>query len=177
MTIDAVQQLTDLLREAKAVPRLRAEAVMASAIYDPVYRATILALTLHKCGKTGSDRSLSLADPKLKLFQFVAVHRHLLPSLRGWVRAHAEGQRPSLDGWALFPRGYAADSLYERLVTYLVATGELRRDGNNLVGSFDDQALLGRIIAAAETAAAFQQERATLAELGSTQITLGMLRA
>src|SRR4051812_44762703 len=127
---DPVRELTTLLREANAVPRIRPDAFALSSIYDSTYRAIMIALTLENCGKRrGGDSELRLHDTKVKLFQFVAVHPDLMPSLRGWLRAHEEGQRPSLDGWARFPRGYAADTLYERVVGYLVATGELGSDG------------------------------------------------
>lgn len=177
MSIDAVQQLVALLREAKAVPRLRANAVGPSSIYDPLYRTVIIGLALRLCGKKATESEVTLAGPRLKLFQFVAVHRHLLPSLRGWVTAHETGRRPNLEEWTSFPRGYVADSLYERIVTYLVATGELRPEGKNLVGSLDARCLLGRLVVAVDANSAFEGERSTLIELSQTRITLGMLGA
>jgi hypothetical protein len=177
MTASPVQRLTALLRKAKAVPDLRDEAVAPSSIYDPLYRTMVIALTMKICGKPVVDGGLSLPDPKLKLVQFIAIHPELLSSLRGWIAAHEQGERPSLDGWARFPRGYAADTLHEKVLTYLIATGELRRDGKNLLTRVEGKGLLTSLAGAAEAKQSFAVERDTLHELSGMKITLKMLGA
>jgi len=180
MNQDPVQRLTILLREANAVPRLRAESIAPSSIYDPLYRVVVIALAISVCGKPKPDGSRSLSGPLLKLYQFVAIHAELLPSLRGWSLAHEKGGHPSLEGWARFPRGYAADGLHENVVTYLVAIGELRREGKNLLAPSDANpkpGLLARLTASAEKGGAFSVERDALRELSAIKITLKMLDA
>lgn len=175
---DAVARLTAVLREADATPTLQADAVTFSATYDPVYRAAVIALTLRAAGKKDSEAAFTLPDLKLRLFQFVAVHTQLLPSLRGWVNEHKSGRRPSLDGWARFPRGYAADTLYERLTDYLCATGELQRLKNSYVRMPSaPKSYLGTLVAAADAEEAFQAERAAITEVAGLGITLDMLRS
>jgi hypothetical protein len=177
MAIDPVHALTVLLREANAIPRIRTESFPLSSMYDSTYRAIVVGLTLEICAKKrGTDPQARLADAKVKLFQFVAVHPDLMPSLRGWLRAHEEGKRPSLDGWARFPRGYAADTLYERVVAYLVSTGELGQDGKQLWRRQSEGLLSGliRIVVARD---AFTREREILTELGTVKLTMKMLNA
>lgn len=173
----AAEQLAALLREAKVTPTLRSECVTPSAIYDPTYRIAIIALTLRTCGRPKSGAGLSLASAKLKLFQFVAVHPHLLPSLRGWVDAYDKGERPSLDGWARFPRGYASDSLCEKLVEYLLASGHLRRVGSNVVDAAESTPFVTQLLAKLDENDLFEDERRVLMELAQMRITLEMLRA
>jgi hypothetical protein len=176
MTASPVQRLTALLRRAGAVPALRDEAVAPSSIYDPLYRAMVIALTMRACGRlSGAEWSLSSA--RLKLAQFVAIHPELLPSLRGWVAAHRRGERPTLEGWAQFPRGYAADAHHERVLTYLVATGELRREGKNLVTRAEGDGLLAALAESAEAKKSFAAERDALQEMAAMKITLKMLGA
>ncbi|MGN6106576.1 MAG: hypothetical protein ACTHU0_15830 [Kofleriaceae bacterium] len=135
----------------------------------------MVGLTLDLCAKRrAEDASAQLHEAKVKLFQFVAVHPELMPSLRGWVRAHQEGHRPSLDGWARFPRGYAADSLYERIVSYLVATGELHREGAKLWRRHSE-GILSKLIRVVVTGDAFARERAVLTELATVKLTTKML--
>lgn len=175
MGSDPVRDLTALLREANVVPRIHPDAFALSSIYDSTYRAIILALTLEICAKRrGNDSEKRLHNAKVKLFQFVAVHPDLMPSLRGWLRAHEEGQRPSLDGWARFPRGYAADTLYERVIGYLLATGELSSDGAHLWRPQGKRLLSGMFAVAIERDA-FTRERGILTELATIKITNKML--
>lgn len=177
MASDPVRELTALLREANAVPRIREESFALSAMYDSTYRAIVLGLALETCAKKrAGENEARLHDAKLKLFQFVAVHPELMPSLRGWLRAHQEGQRPSLNGWARFPRGYAADRLYERVVTYLVATGELGRDGAH-VWLRQRDGLLSNLIRVVVAGDAFTRERAVLNEFATVKLTMKMLSA
>lgn len=177
MTLSPVQRLTELLRKAQAVPDLHDAAVAPSSIYDPLFRTMVIALTMKMCGKPVAEGGHSLHEAKLKLFQFVAIHPELLPSLRLWVDAHAQGERPSLEGWARFPRGYAADTLHERVLTYLVATGECRRVGTGLVTRADAPGLLFSLADDAQTKESFNVERACLQELSEMKITLKMLGA
>lgn len=174
---DAAHRLVALLREAKATPRLNADAVAPSAVYDAGYRAAVIAMTLRTCGTVLESGQLSLADPKLKLFQFIAVHRHLLEPLRAWIAMHQHGSGPSLDGWRMFPRGYASDSIYERLTVYLAASGNVRRVGTNIVARADAGSVLGKLLSVVEREQAFQDEQAVLTELASMRVTLRMLRA
>lgn len=175
MASDPVVELTALLREAKAVPRIREESFALSAVYDSTYRALMVGLALDICGKQRVNANEPcLHDAKLKLFQFIAVHPELMPSFRGWLRAHQEGERPSLDGWARFPRGYAADTLYERVVSYLVATGELGRDGSQ-VWRRQGEGLLSNVIRVAVAGDAFAREREILRELATVKLTMKML--
>jgi hypothetical protein len=169
-----VQRLTTLLRKAGAVPNLCDEAVAPSSMYDPLYRTMVIALTMRVCGKPVLG-GLSLSEPKVKLSQFVAIHPELLPSLRGWLAAHARGERPSLEGWARFPRGYAADTLHEKVLTYLIATGELRREARNLLTRVDGTGFLLSLAAAAKADRSFVVELNTLEELNGMKITLKML--
>ncbi len=175
MAADLVGQLTAILREANVVPRFRPDSIIPSSIYDPVLRAALVGLTIRICGDQRGDSWL-LVDAKLKLFQFVAVRLELLPSLRGWVNAHQQGQRPSLDGWARFPHGYAADGLHERLIVYLVASGELQWEKKYLKMS-DKSRLLGPMLAKIESEALFVSESTALAEMADMKITLKMLGA
>lgn len=172
---DPVAQLTALLREAKAIPRLRAEAVAPSSIYDALYRIIVVALTMSVCGERKVEGALTLPLAKLKLMQFVAVHPELLPSLRGWVTAHVNGERPSLAGWARFPRGYAADTIHDGVLTYLIATGELNPDRKNVNTRSDGRGLLAALTEIAVSKDSFSGERRTLEELSVMKITLKML--
>ena len=52
MTASPLQRLTAILREARAVPVLHEEAVPPSCIYDPLYRAMVISLTMRLCGKS-----------------------------------------------------------------------------------------------------------------------------
>lgn len=177
---DPWQDLATLLREAKAVPRLRAESIIPSSIYDPLYRVVTIGLAMRACGKASPDTGLPMLNAaKLKLCQFVAIRPQLLPSLRDWISAHEGGERPSLDGWAQFPRGYAADSLHESVLTYLVAIGELVREGHNLyVTKLESKpGLLSRLVETVDQMDTFQGERKVLQELSTMRITLKMLRA
>lgn len=175
MTESPVQRLTTLLRKAKAVPDLCDQAVAPASIYDPRYRTMVISLTMKVCGRSVGLGGLSLSDAKLKLDQFVAIHPELLPSLRGWIAAHARGERPSLEGWARFPRGYAADTLHEKVLTYLIAIGELRREGKKLYSRSDGKGLLMALATNAQTEQSFAVEQETLHELSGMKITLGML--
>lgn len=172
----AVERLTAILRGAKATPTLHDDAVAPSVIYDASYRVTVIALTMHICGKDGGNGTRLMPAAKLKLFQFVAVRSELLPNLRQWLSAHLVGAGEPLERWQGFPRGYAADALHERVLTYLFASGELAPKGKSLLSKPGNDGLLAKLVDGVRRSNTFTIERRTLQELQSISPKITMKR-
>lgn len=176
MASDPVIELVELLREAKAVPRLVPERISRSPLYDPAYRAILLVLTLKLCGKRDGE-VFSLNHQKLRLFQFVALHDALLDPMREWISARKAGSLVPLEQWARFPSGYAADTVFDDVVTYLEATEQVKRESTRIVyNSEETGGRLARAIAEVEEHNLFAAERAVLQQLASTSIPLNLLK-
>lgn len=173
---DPLRQLSELLREGKAVPRLRPERIVGSSIYDAVYRVGVIALTIQTCGRSG-DGQASLHEQFLRLFQFVAVHPALLRPLKNWVTERRAGNLVPFDEWATFPAGYATDGLYDQVLTYLLASHHLRREGAQIALSLDaGTPFLVELLTYIEANELFAPERAVLNHLRGVKVTLGMLQ-
>jgi len=63
------------------------------------------------------------------------------------------------------------------VLTYLVATGELRRDGKNLVTRADRKGFLMSLAEDSDAKRSFLSERAVLQEMSGMKISLRMLGA
>lgn len=174
---DPVKELASLLREANAVPRLSPERMVRSSFYDAVYRACITGLAIRECGRRVLS-AWSLNDQLLRLYQFTAIHRGLLKPLQEWAAARRSGTLTPLQEWARFPAGYATDTIHDGVVTYLLATGQLRRDRTTLVlDELPTSTFLWSLLRAVDAATLFPSERLALVELRQSGITLGMLRS
>lgn len=175
MTTDPVEQLAGLLREAKAVPRIVTSRIARSAFYDAAYRACVVALTMRQCAKEVGG-VLEMNDQKLRLFQFVAVHRALLGPLRTWVAARRSGRAMSILEWSGLPSGYSTDTTYGALLRYLTATGELCHVSTKVSWARDPDAYLTQLVALADDNTLFTPEREVLSELAAVKLTTGMLQ-
>lgn len=172
---DPLRQLSELLREGNAVPRLRPERIVGSSIYDAVYRAGVIALTIQTCGRHG-DGQASLHEQILRLFQFVAVHPALLRPLQHWVAERQAGNLAPFDEWAKFPAGYATDALYDQVLTYLLAAHHLRRERAQIsLAQAAATPFLVELLKYIESNQLFAPERAVLNHLRGVKVTLGML--
>ena len=120
----AIAQLANLLQEAKAPVELRPDAVVPSAIYDPLYRATVVACTLAQWVKGGQHR---INGTLLRLVQFVAIRPNLLSNFTTWLAARQQKRLTELELWSFFPHGYIADATHTMVLEYLRPRVRLRR--------------------------------------------------
>jgi hypothetical protein len=167
----AVSELLELLSQAQATPRFRADRVPRSILYDPAYRCVAIALSIEH----GSDREHALNTDKLKLYQFVSIRPRVLFPLVAWVENQRTGGRVGLLDWVGFPRGYAQDNLHEKVMTYLLATGELEKTGSRVAIAHGSKYLTTLLTAISETGA-FEREVNVLKALKGLRITKEMLR-
>ena len=174
MAKDVVEQLVSLLRSAEVVPRLDASRVVRSTRYDPFYRACTVLLTLAVCSSGEGKRSLN--HQLLRLYEFVAVNSGLVAPLEAWVKARVGGQLVPLEDWATFPSGYAGETMHEAVVTYLLVSGEIVRDGTKMVRPEDPpRTPVSAAVESGLDGTIFQSEVATLRRLRALPLRLNML--
>lgn len=176
-TPSAIERLSNVLREAGAVPSVRPELIAPSSIYDPVYRVGIIGCAFSLCAEWDGQRRRRMNRYHLKLLQFVAIHPALLPQLMRWVADSKSPAQVPVERWLGFPAGYVADSLHDQVIEYLTATGELSLVGRNLTVSwpFPAQSYLHRVVQLIVETSAFRREKDVLRELAAIRFSRRML--
>lgn len=165
---DPVQELAAVLREVGASPRVRADRVVRSTLYDLDYRVALIACVFF-IARANTRRVVA---HWLKILQFVAVRPTLLPSFQVWA---ATRRHQDLDTWQKMPRGYLGDNTHDRTVELLVAAGVLAREGDELLegGRFAELRELYDDLVARDL---LRSERATLLKLSNTRVNKTLLK-
>jgi hypothetical protein len=158
---DAIRQLTVLLAEVGARPTFAPERIAPSTLYDTDYHLAVVACAFFLCAKVDVDGRRQILAPWLKLLQFVAARPRLVSDLRVWVSTR---RNPDLDTWRRMPRGYVGDRTHDAIIEFLVASGILEREKDQLMDG-PRVAALDRLYEQLRAANLFAAERQVLAEL------------
>jgi len=169
---DPVRELTAVLREAGASPRVRPERIVRSTLYDLDYHVALIACVFFITLDNEVAISRRVAAHWLKILQFIAVRPTLLPNFQLWATTR---RHQDLDTWQLMPRGYVGDITHDRTVELLVAGGVLLREGDALVpgNRFAD---LRQIYHALVTRNLLESERSTLLKLSDLRENKTLLK-
>lgn len=169
---DPVRELAAVLREAGANPRVRLERIVRSTLYDLDYHVALIACVFFIAVGNEAASPHRVVAHWLKILQFVAVRRTLLPDFQIWAGTR---RHPDLDTWQKMPRGYLGDSTHDRTVELLVATGVVAREGDALVAGSRFTALR-RIYDDLVARDLLRSERATLLELARARVNRTLLK-
>jgi hypothetical protein len=167
-----IQALSELLQSGEATPRVRAERLVPSAIYDLQYRMFVIAAAFEIHAKPLAPFGSRIHATRLKLLQFVAVRPWLLPDIEVWSSS-SENEQPSFAAQEL-RRGFLGDKTYDDVVSFLVARGALEWMGSHLAAGKRSE-LLTDLSAMATGNDLFATERATINALARIKITNRML--
>lgn len=175
MPNDPVQKLEELLVQGSISPRIDANRIARSSFYDAAYRTCVIAMVLKRCGES-TDRGYAFNHQKLRLFQFVAVHRGLLAPLQEWSVAFRADRPVSLLEWAGLPSGYATDPTYDRVLGYLLATGHFVQQGERIIWTNGPaETFIDELVRSSDDGGLFRAERRAIETLAVTKLTKGML--
>ena len=128
--LDPVRELTALLREVGASPRVSPERIVRSTLYDLDYHVALIACVFFITAKEETTNPRRVVAHWLKILQFVAVRPTLLPDFQIWARTR---RHQNLETWQKMPRGYIGDTTHDNTVELLLAGGVLARDDDALV--------------------------------------------
>jgi len=163
-----MRELTAVLREAGASPRVRPERIARSTLYDLDYHVALIACVFF----IATASSQRVVAHWLKILQFIAVRPSLLSDFQilAGTRRHQD-----LDTWQKMPRGYLGDDTHDHTVELLVAGGVLTREGDEL-GAGSRFADLRRIFDDLLSRDLLRSERATLVELARVRVNKTLLK-
>ena len=169
---DPVQELTELLRQVGASPRVRPERIARSTLYDLDYHVSLVACVFFITPGDSAATPPRVVAQWLKILQFIAVRPSLMIDFQIWA---ATRRHQNLDTWQKMPRGYLGDRTHDRTVELLVAGGVLSRVGDALVAGsrFVD---LRRIFDDLVERDLLRTERATLLELAHVRVNKTLLK-
>ena len=167
-----VQQLADVLRESGASPRVKADSIVRSTLYDLDYHVALISCVFMIAADEDTANSRTIVAHWLKIIQFIAVRPTLLLDFQDWAKAR---RFPDLETWQKMPRGYLGDNTHDRTVELLVAKKILIRTGDKLSNGerFIELRQLYENIVAKDI---FRSERFTLLELGRTAVNKTLLK-
>lgn len=168
----AIETLSDLLQSGHAQPRVRAERLVPSAIYDLDYRIFVIAAAFELHAKAAPPIGRRIHATKLKLLQFIAIRPRLMSVIRSWS-VSGEDDETSFAALDL-RRGFLGDRMYDAVVAFLVARGALQWMGTHLAAG-SNVGLLTHLYTAAVDDGLFVAERRVLMELAGVRVTVRML--
>lgn len=171
MPSHAIQTLSELLQSAEVRPKVRAERLVPSAIYDLQYRIFVIAAVfeIHAKPITSGNR---IHATRLKLLQFVAIRPWLLPVIEDWSSSSAHEQS-AFDAQEL-RRGFLGDNTHDCVVAFLAARHAFEWSGSHLVAGKRSDILTGLSTYTRENDL-FTTEREILTVLTEVKITNYML--
>ena len=169
---DPVRELTELLREVGANPRVRPERIARSTLYDMDYHVALVACVIFITAGDSAATPHRVVAPWMKILQFIAVRPSLLKNFQMWAGTR---RNQDLDTWQKMPRGYLGDNTHDRTVELLLAGGVLLREGDTLVpGSRFSE--LRKVFDELVAKGLLSSERATLLELANTRVNKTLLK-
>jgi hypothetical protein len=174
--MDASQNPLRLLAEllsGRAKPVINPERFAPSATYDLAYRMAITSLTFRIHAKANGENSTRIAADRLKLYQFLAQRPWLVPTIKSWAESRKDAQLSMLSSDRL-RRGYLGDVNHDNVVSYMIARGILKWNGNFLEEGNNSQ-YIEIIYSEAIERKLFASELAALDSLRSIRITNEML--
>ena len=118
----SVSALSRLLAASEASPYVRPERVAPSTFYDLDYRICVLAACFAVHAKEDESGFKKMYSARLKLFQFIAIRRWLLPTALDWSKSRNHPERSVWSSQSL-RRGFLGDTMYDEVIDYLVAAG------------------------------------------------------
>ncbi len=122
--------LSDLLAGTSAAPYANPQRIAPSTFYDLQYRMFVISACLSIGGKLEGVFQ-RLAGPKMRLLQFIAMRPWLLCVVEEWSASRKDAQR-SLQSSQSLRRGFLSDGMHDNVVDYLVASGQLFKQGGQL---------------------------------------------
>ena len=133
----------------------------------------VLACAFDLYSKPDALRRPRIQSARLKLLQFVAIRPWLLPVLRHWGAARADMQQSMLAD-QMARRGFIGDTVFDRVVEYLVARQILSK-GNSYISLGGNGESFRQIPSVVKRENLFSSERNALAEMEEIRITNSML--
>jgi hypothetical protein len=169
-----IMRLAELLSTSGAEPEITAERLAPSTLYDLEYRAVIVATAfrMHSVVDRFSTRP-RIQNRRLKLLQFVAMRPWLLPVIRNWSSSRSDSMR-LIDGEEGSRKGFTTDSMHDKVMQFLAASGALRREDVFVIPGVKPT-VLEDLQGLAEKNALFESEINALNELRNITVTTDML--
>ena len=167
-----LHDLAALLRSRGVRPVVSPDRVAPSTVYDTTYRTAILACAFELHTKVDLSNAKRIQTARLKLLQFVAIRPWLVAVLREW--SAARNTQLGMSSSQRARRGFLGDTMYDRLIDYLVAQEILSQTRTHLIiGTRGD--VLQHIFSAVTKDNLFTAERSALMEMATIRITNDML--
>jgi hypothetical protein len=166
------QILSDLLSGTSAAPYANPERMAPSTFYDLQYRMFIISACLRINGRS-EGMFQTIAAPKLRLLQFIAMRPWLLDVVKEWSASRKDRQR-SLQSSQSLRRGFLSDVMHDNVVDYLVAAGCLFKQKGQLAQPIPS-GTLSDLYDQSEKDGLFATEIQALRELDEIVITNDML--
>jgi hypothetical protein len=147
------------------------------AQFDLLYAICVAVCAIKELARPAKDKeeSYEINNSLLKFGQFIAARPQLLEDYLEWRKHQSEGQHLDLQSWPLLPRGFLTDAVPDAVLAYLIAMGQLERQGKDITFRPGNHQRLAVLLDRIQQYDLFRSERRILAELARNRPTLTML--